>query len=275
VYPPCIQTMTHVLHIDDYDLAEALQVAASFGNERFGYIVTPNVDHIIRHYRDRRFRSLYAQASLVLLDSRFLANTVGIFKRQILRVCLGSDLTTSMLNTVIESDDVVILVGGTAEQAQTLRTRFGLKALRHVDPPMNFIADPAAVEKCLRSIEDIGAFRFCFLAVGSPQQEIIAQLLKERGVARGLALCIGGAINFLTGVERRAPLWIQELGFEWLFRLLQNPRRLASRYLLRGPLIFPLLFQIELRVRPRATAISMQGQKSAKTTPTTPIAIGS
>lgn len=267
--------MTHVLHIDDYDLAEALQVAASFGTERFGYIVTPNVDHVIRHYRDRRFRLLYAQASLVLLDSHFLANTIGIFKRQILRVCLGSDLTTSMLNTVIEADDVVILVGGTAAQAQTLRTRFGLNALCHLDPPMNFIADPTAVEECLRSIEEVGSFRFCFLAVGSPQQEIIAQSLKERGIARGLALCIGGAINFLTGLEKRAPLWIQELGFEWLFRLLQNPRRLASRYLLRGPLIFPLLFQIELRVRPRAAATSTPEQKSSATAVTTPIAISS
>jgi exopolysaccharide biosynthesis WecB/TagA/CpsF family protein len=267
--------MTHVLDIDDYDLAEALQVAATFGSERYGYIVTPNVDHVIRHYRDQRFRSMYAQASLVLLDSRFLANTVGLFKRQLLRVCLGSDLTTSMLNTVIKPGDVVVLVGGSAVQAQTLRTRFGLEALHHVDPPMNFIADPAAVEECLRSIEDVGAFRFCFLAVGSPQQEIIAQSLKERGIARGLALCIGGAINFMTGVEKRAPVWIQELGFEWLFRLLQNPRRLASRYLVRGPLIFPLLLQIELRVRRRATATSAADQKSSATTATTTIVLSS
>jgi N-acetylglucosaminyldiphosphoundecaprenol N-acetyl-beta-D-mannosaminyltransferase len=139
---------------------------------------------------------------------------------------------------------------------------------------MNFIADPAAVEECLRSIEDVGSFRFCFLAVGSPQQEIIAQSLKERGIARGLALCVGGAINFMTGVEKRAPLWMQKLGFEWLFRLLQNPRRLASRYLLRGPLIFPLLFQIELRVRRRATATSttaltagLTGEQKSSATP--------
>jgi len=267
--------MSHVLDIDDYDLAEALQVAASFGNERYGYIVTPNVDHVIRHFRDRQFRSLYAQASLVLLDSRFLAHTIGIFKRQVLRVCLGSDLTTLMLNTVIAPDDVVVLVGATAAQAQTLRTRFGLNALHHVDPPMNFIAYPEAVEECLRSIEEVGSFRFCFMAVGSPQQEIIAQSLKERGIARGLALCVGGAINFMTGVERRAPVWIQDLGFEWLFRLLQNPRRLASRYLLRGPLIFPLLFQIELRVRPRTKSTSTVDQKSSATTATSAIAISS
>ena len=93
---------------------------------------------------------------------------------------------------------------------QELRGRFGLKALRHIDPPMNFIRDESAVECCLRAIEESSPFRFCFLAIGSPQQEIIAQKLKERGVARGLALCIGASINFITGVEKRAPLWIRE-----------------------------------------------------------------
>ena len=116
------------------------------GSERFGYIVTPNVDHVIRHYRDRHFRSLYQQATYVLLDSRFLAHTVGLVKRQILRVCLGSDLTTAVLGSVIKPLDVAVLVGGSAEQAQILRERYGLKSLFHIDPPMGFIRDPLAVE---------------------------------------------------------------------------------------------------------------------------------
>jgi exopolysaccharide biosynthesis WecB/TagA/CpsF family protein len=153
------------------------------------------------------------------------------------------------MSSVIKPNDVAVMVGGSAEQAQELRARFGLKALRHIDPPMNFIRDEVAVESCLRAIEESSPFRFCFLAIGSPQQEIIAQKLKERGVARGLALCIGASINFITGAERRAPLWIRKSGLEWLFRLVQSPRRLAKRYLLRGPRIFLLLPHIELRLR--------------------------
>lgn len=85
--------------------------------------------------------------------------------------------------------------------------------------------------------------------VGSPQQEKIARLLELRQRARGLALCVGGAINFLTGGERRAPQWMQTVGMEWLHRLLVDPRRMAKRYLVRGPRIFWLLpkFRWELR----------------------------
>lgn len=241
--------MANILEIDDYSLEEALKVAAHFGTDRFGFVVTPNVDHVIRHCRDAEFRALYAQANYVLLDSRFLAHTVGFIKRQVLRVCLGSDLTTAVLSSVIKPHDVAVLVGGTSAQAEHLREKFGLKELRHVDPPMGFIRDPQAVETCLRQIEAVGPFRFCFLAIGSPQQEIIARKLKERGCARGLALCVGAAINYLTGIERRAPLWMQKAGLEWFHRLTQNPRRLWKRYLLRGPVIFLLLWSIELRVR--------------------------
>jgi exopolysaccharide biosynthesis WecB/TagA/CpsF family protein len=259
--------MSNVIDFDDYDLTEALQIVAAFGSDRYGYVVTPNVDHIIRHYQDAQFRDLYAQAAYVLLDSRFLAHTVGLVKRQVLRVCLGSDLTTSVLCTVIKPHDVAVLVGGTAAQAQMLRARFGLSSLHHIDPPMNFIRDADAVETCLINIEAASPFRFCFLAIGSPQQEIIARKLKERGVARGLALCVGAAVDYLTGIEKRAPHWMQQLGFEWLFRLLQNPRRMAKRYLVRGPLIFPLLFRIELRLR-RSTAIPGDSKEMSGRAPT-------
>jgi exopolysaccharide biosynthesis WecB/TagA/CpsF family protein len=246
--------MSSVLTIDDYALPDALEMFAAYGTHRFGYVVTPNVDHIIRHHDDPQFRALYSQAAYVLLDSRFLAHMIGLIRRKIFRVCLGSELTAAMLSKVVAPNDVAVLVGGPAEQAQFLRNKYGLRALRHIDPPMNFIRDPAAVEQCLRAIEAASPFRFCFLAIGSPQQEIIAQKLKERGIARGLALCIGAAVNFMTGVEKRAPRWMQLVGFEWLYRLLQNPRRMAKRYLLRGPRIFWLLPRLELRARRSAVS---------------------
>jgi exopolysaccharide biosynthesis WecB/TagA/CpsF family protein len=120
---------------------------------------------------------------------------------------------------------------------------------------MGFVGDEKAVDDCLEFIEQASPFRFCFLAVGSPQQELVATLVKQRGVARGLALCIGGSLNFLTGRERRAPLWMQRLSLEWLYRLAQDPRRLWVRYLVRGPRIFGHLRQAQVVLRPRATSL--------------------
>ena len=232
------QGNTCIHQLDDFELEGFLAVAARFGTGRFGFVVTPNVDHMIRCHEDLAFRSRYASADFALLDSRFAAQLLRLVKGLRLPVCTGSDLTAALFRRVIAPDDRIVLIGGSAQQAATIATTFGLRNSRHHNPPMGFIQDPQAVEKCLEFIESASPFRFCFLSVGSPQQEMVAAILRQRGIARGLALCVGGSLNFLTGEERRAPLWMQRLSLEWLYRLAQNPRRLWVRYLVRGPRFF-------------------------------------
>jgi len=250
---PQQRTAKPVFQFDSYDVAGFADVATSFGQDRYGYVVTPNADHMIRLHEDASFRALYAAAHYILLDSRFLSHVLRITKGIQLPVCAGSDLTEKLFSDVISPDDPLVLIGGSDEQARQLRERYGLRRLAHFNPPMGFIRDPEAVESCLRFIEAHSPFRFCLLAVGAPQQEAVAQQLEARGLARGLALCIGASINFLTGDERRAPLWMQRCGMEWFFRLMQAPRRMAKRYLVRGPRVFGLLHNAEIVLRKAST----------------------
>ncbi|WP_051362124.1 WecB/TagA/CpsF family glycosyltransferase [Solimonas soli] len=235
--------------LDDYDLKDFLEIAAGFGEQRYTYVVTPNVDHLIRLHDQTSFRRLYANAGYILLDSRFLAHLLQLTRGVRLPVCAGSDLTRRLFEDVIRADDNIVLVGASAEQAEQLRRRYGLRGLVHHNPPMGFINDAAAVETCLQFIEAHSPFRFCLLAIGSPQQEVIANALRERDKARGMTLCIGASIDFLTGRERRAPAWMQRAGLEWLHRLGQSPRRMASRYLVRGPRVFNLLSRTDVQLR--------------------------
>lgn len=253
-----------VLQFDNYDLDQFTQTAAGFGQTGYGYVVTPNADHVIRLHEDISFRALYATADYVLLDSRFLSHVLRLGKGIQLPVCTGSDLTEKLFNDVIKPDDALVLIGGSAEQAHQLAGRYGLRNLVHHNPPMGFIRDPLAVEECLQFIENHSPFRFCLLAVGAPQQEMLAQQLKSRGLARGLTLCIGASINFLTGEERRAPRWLQRCGMEWSYRLLQAPTRMAKRYLVRGLQVFGLLRHTEIVLRNRAEPVVNPGATAAQ-----------
>jgi exopolysaccharide biosynthesis WecB/TagA/CpsF family protein len=253
--------------LDDYDVEGFLKVASAFGCERYGYLVTPNVDHLIRFHDEPTFRALYADATYVLLDSKFLSIIFRLVKAIRVRVCTGSDLTAQLFARVIAPSDRIVLIGGEAWQAQMLAERYGLTSLSHYNPPMGFIRDPQEVEQCVRFIESCSPFRFCFLAVGAPQQEVLAQMLKARGAARGMALCIGASVNFLTGVERRAPHWMQRIGMEWLFRLALDPARLARRYLVRGPRVFSLLPLTDVLVRPLVTIRSATTTAGGTQTP--------
>jgi exopolysaccharide biosynthesis WecB/TagA/CpsF family protein len=238
-----------LLTLDSLDLTDFTRLASNFGTGQYGYVVTPNVDQVIRLDESADFQDCYAQAAVVLLDSRILAALLRLRQGLRLPVTPGSDAVSGLFATVIKPEDRIVLVGGTATQATALARIYGLSNLRHIDPPMGFIRDPQAVEGCLAAIEACAPFRFCLLAIGSPQQEIIARALGSRGTARGLALCIGASVNFLTGTEQRAPRWVQRMHAEWLFRLLQNPRRMAHRYLVRGPRILGALGRFSIKVR--------------------------
>jgi exopolysaccharide biosynthesis WecB/TagA/CpsF family protein len=235
--------------IDDFDVDSFAVTAARFGADHYGYVVTPNADHFIRLHEDEAFRDAYQHADFVLMDSRFLSKLLRLFGGPRLRTCPGSDLTARLFRDLIAAGDPIVLIGNTVAQADLLRERYGLQNLHHFSPPMGFINDPAAVEDCLQFIERWSPFRYCFLAVGAPQSEIVACALKKRARARGLTVCIGASINFLTGVEKRAPAWMQRLGIEWLFRLASDPSRLAKRYLVRGPKIFPRLLATRFVLR--------------------------
>jgi len=165
----------------------------------------------------------------------------------------GSDLTASLFGRIIAPEDPVTVLGGSAETAVALRARYGLTRLVHHDPPMGFDSDPAALEAAISFLEDHPA-RFSFLAVGSPRQEVVAEALVRRGKATGVGLCIGASLRFLTGAERRAPRAVQGAGLEWAWRLLQDPRRLARRYLLDSPRIVRRLWREARRRGASATA---------------------
>jgi exopolysaccharide biosynthesis WecB/TagA/CpsF family protein len=234
---------------EDYDLRTFLRVAASFGTQEYGYVTTPNVDGLIRLHESESFRAQYAGAAYVLLDSRVASFLFRLVHGVRVPVCPGSDLTAALFQRVIEPEDRVVVIGSTESQVQMLREQFGLKHLLHHNPPMGFINDPAAVEACLQFVESYSPFRFCLVAVGDPQGVIVSHRLSERGKARGLTLAIGASIDFMTGKQRRAPVWMQRVGLEWLHRLSSNPRRLAHRYLVRGPRFFIHVFRSRIVLR--------------------------
>jgi N-acetylglucosaminyldiphosphoundecaprenol N-acetyl-beta-D-mannosaminyltransferase len=196
----------------------------------FAYVVTPNADHLVRLAAEPSLQPLYEAAWLRLLDSRVVARLARLLGLPAPPVVTGSDLTATIFAGTLRRDEPVTILGGEPEVVATVAARYGLTRIAHHNPPMGFDRDPAALEAALAFAETHPA-RFIFLAVGSPRQEVVAARLVERGVARGTGLCIGASLLFLAGEEKRAPRLLQQAGLEWAWRMLQDPKRLARRYL--------------------------------------------
>ena len=229
-----------------FDLLSTEQVLARLSRVTdetpYAYIATPNVDHLVRLHEsqdsNRLLKPLYDDADLCLCDSKIL-HLVGKVRGVDLPVVPGSDLTALVFDRIVRQGDRIAVVGGGSELLAKLRSRYPqIDFVQHC-PPMGLRTNAAARRDAAHFIAQSGA-RFSFIAVGSPQQEMIAAEAKKIAGAKGLALCIGASLEFLTGQTKRAPRLMQRLSLEWAHRLLSDPKRLWRRYLVEGPRIFVL-----------------------------------
>ncbi len=210
-------------------------------HEGFRYLVTPNVDHMLRVSARPDVAQLYREAWLCINDSRVLSLLAASIGRT-LPATPGSDLVAALLgHPDLPRSTPILIVGGGEGLGEAVAERCGLSRVTQIRPPMGLRDDAVALAKTVAAIEAIAA-RFVFLAVGSPQQEMMAAALARRGQTCGTGLCIGAGLEFLVGARRRAPAVMRAAGLEWLFRLACEPGRLGRRYLVDGPRIVRILW---------------------------------
>lgn len=224
-------------------LSRAKWMTSSHG---FRYIVTPNVDHIVRLWKEPDvYAPLYDAAWLSVCDSRIL-ELLAKFSGVPLSAVPGSDLTAQLFDNIIARDDVINVIGADAEIIQSLKERYGVQTINHHEPPMGMRRKPEAIAAAAQFVADNPA-RYNFICVGSPQQEMVAKACLERGDCMGLGLCVGASLEFITGRVKRAPKWMQAIRMEWFYRLLSEPRRMWKRYLVEGPKIFLIWMRWSLK----------------------------
>ena len=210
-------------------------------SKSFKYIVTPNVNHVIRHDSSEIFREYYESAGLILCDSRVLNFFFSkLFKIDIDEVIPGSDLTQAIFDKVLVAGDTIAVVGGEQETIQELRNRLNGISIHHINPPMGYDKSPDEVRKVIDWSRSIN-FDYIFFATGSPRQEKLAYLLSKESGITGIGFCIGASILFYVGTVTRAPVWLQKMGLEWLYRIYAEPRRLLMRYVGDSFQIIPVI----------------------------------
>ncbi len=234
------------------------RIAARPVGAPFAYVVTPNAQHVVVLNREAaRLGPVYHDSAwLCLCDSQVVRRLAGQAGTP-LPLCAGSDLTVALFGRALAPGDVLAVVGCEDEVLDKLRAAFPAQRFLHLNPPMGYEHDEAAVLACIHFVEQNPA-RYVFMATGTPRSELLAARIAARGLAVGTGLCIGSSLHFLTGARQRAPRWICEMGLEWLFRLVQEPRRLWRRVVFDSLPLFryaaPALLARLLGRRPVAAA---------------------
>ena len=231
-------------HIDNVTFDEAVDIIdemVSSGNG--GYIVTPNVDHIVQLETDEKLRRIYEGASLIITDGKPLIWISRLQKRPIKEKISGSDMFFRLCALSAKKGYRLFFLGGKEGVAQKARERLeedypGINICGCYAPAVGFESDEAEV-KSIISIVKAAKTDILVVCLGAPKQEYF--IYDNREALKGIVCCgFGASLDFAAGIIRRAPVWMQKSGLEWLYRLCHEPGRLAGRYLGRDLKIFAI-----------------------------------
>lgn len=214
-----------------------LLLSGSRDDPGFRYLVTPNVDHVVQISKKPEIGAIYQHADWMMCDSRILEKLAAA-RGITLRTYPGADLLRDTLEAPRAPTRRIAIIGPDQTHFDILRQRYPDHELVHVEAPFMKPGEPAW-EATLAATEAAQADLY-MLCLSFPKQEIFARDLKLRGRIGGIGLCAGAGVDFLTGQQTRAPMFLRSIGMEWAYRLLSNPGRMWKRYLVDGPKIFAL-----------------------------------
>ena len=219
-------------------------------------LFTLNLDHLVKRRDHADFREAYARATLITADG---APIVRLARRQgaTLQRTTGADLIHPLCALAAETKTPLYFFGSTTAQlataARALTAAYpDLIIAGHDSPPFGFDPQSPAADAAGEAMAKAGT-GLCLIALGAPKQELLAdRWLKAHGDI-GFC-CIGAALDFIAGGQKRAPMAMQRFGLEWLWRLAQHPRRLAVRYGRCAVLLARIEVATRVTPKPRVSA---------------------
>lgn len=251
------------IHAHALTFAEALAAAADLVEAgKGGYIVTPNVDHVVQAEHSEEMRAVYCESSLSLVDGQPLVWLSRMMREPFPEKISGSDFVPRLLRVAAHKDWSVFFLGGAegvaAKAAElTKREAPNLQISVH-SPTYGFENDPVETAEVLQMVRDEKP-NLLVMALGCPKQELLMRRWKDE-LAPTVAIGAGATLDFIAGNVTRSPAWMSGAGLEWLYRLAREPRRLAHRYLVRDPEIIKVAWRM-LRL-PREARVLEETQRS-------------
>jgi N-acetylglucosaminyldiphosphoundecaprenol N-acetyl-beta-D-mannosaminyltransferase len=246
------------MQVDCVDQSSVLNhVSASLARGEGGWVLTANLDFIRRHARDPEARELYGRADLCVADGMPLVWAAWLQGHALPGRIAGSTLIHHLVARAAEERRSLYLLGGTdfANQRAAAQMQARHPGLRLCGRSSPRIASPPSAEDVARVADAIVPLRpdILLVGMGSPKQEQLIAALRPLLPGTWM-MGVGISFSFMAGEVRRAPGWMQTLGLEWTHRMLQEPRRLARRYLIDDMPFAFRLFASALAMRVRSAA---------------------
>lgn len=287
-HPPATRPWAHRLPppivmmgvpFDQVSTTQTLEIIGEMiASRRPHLLATANVDFLAQVQEDETLRRILLEADLIVCDGTPLIWMSKWLGDRLPERVAGSDLVPLLLDLAAAQGYRVFFLGGRDEVVAVAETKIKerwptLQIAGIYSPPFAPLDQMDHADICRRVRETKADM--LFVSFGCPKQEKwLAMNFQAAGVP--VAIGVGATIDFLAGAVKRAPVWMRRSGTEWIYRILQEPRRLAGRYWkdirIVGPGLLRQLFHMRNRGEPHVPS-APQLETAAATTAAPPPAV--
>ena len=226
---PMLNAYVHDLSMDD--------LVANFTE---GLLLTLHVDMAMKLQKDREFHDIVDQFDVITCDSQIMYFATKWLRTPVRERVSGSDYFPKFYMHHKDNPDITIfLCGGKPGVAEKAAERVNAKVGREMivgtdAPAFDFEDNPEELDRMITAVNESGA-TVCLVGLGGGRQEKFIVKYRDRMPGVKLWLPLGGTIDYESGTFARPPAWITEWGFEWLYRLIKEPRARFHRYVVHEP----------------------------------------
>lgn len=208
------------------------------------YVCVANVHMLVEAYKDPTFKTIVDDADIVTPDGMPLVWALKLLHGLKQDRIAGMDILPTLLEKAEANRLPVYFYGGTPEMLQSAKTYIqaqfpGLILAGLYSPPFRKLSTEE--ESDIIGKINASEARMIFVVLGCPKQERWMASMKPH--IHACMVGIGGALPVMVGLQKRAPVWMQRSGLEWLYRFSQEPGRLFKRYLVTNSIFIGLLLK--------------------------------
>jgi len=213
-------------------------------------LISPIASHtLVRAHYDKNLKKILDKFDYLVPDSQWVRWSIPFLygkNKSLKDRVYGPDLMLKTCGLAEKTNYRIFLYGNTQKVLNKLKEK-----LKNIYPLINIVGEEASKFRKLNENElkkltskiDNSKSDIIFVSLGSPKQELFCYQLSKNINSPLVIIPIGAAFNFISDQKPQAPKLMQDLGMEWLFRLLNEPKRLSARYLFYGLFFTVLIFK--------------------------------
>jgi len=216
------------------------------------YVVAINVDVVMKMENDNYLKEITDKADMVLVDGKPLVWIAKLYKRPVKEKISGSDLVPLLCEMAAKKGHSIFILGGKEGVAKQAKIKLEqkhpeIKIVGDYSPQFGFEKDSNEVEKVNKIISRAKP-DILIVCLGCPKQEkFIYENYKKYDAT--MSICAGATVDFLAGNVKRAPRWVSDVGLEWFYRFMKEPRRMFKRYFIDDVKIVGLIIKYRKAVK--------------------------